>query len=442
MAKKKESSKTRIKIANTSSVALILFISAAFILEMQLAHIEVSYGLAGLAMVIAFMMTISITRNTIQHFKLAFNMPLLLLLFYSFLMVLCKWQSSYYLLMCIAFCLISCLYSNFNRTLTFILVQNVFVGYLIFTGAPVAGQGVSIQSTLISWLVCMFCSFAMLVVTRAATILLTKALEQQNSFNDLLNSTENFVAMINNRNEITYASKTLAKLANTDDPELVQGRPFIDLFPGRNLKVYAGKLLKEKNNYAEDWEFSLNGMKRYFKASSHSLSGESGTLINMYDMTHLAERDEIAAMKDSMKIGLFFMESNFVIQDHYSRFLEEMLSQTNLFGKLFTDIISDSVTPSELEAIKDYFMMIIERSYDQEILEDINPLNELHYVNAQTGERKVFQCAFATVERGRGEIFILVTVYDITVRVELQQRLAEEEARQIGRASCRERVWS
>jgi two-component system chemotaxis sensor kinase CheA len=430
MAKKKESSNTRRKIANVSSVALILFISAAFILETQLAHKEVSYGFAGLAMIIAFMMTISIIRNSINHFKLAFNVPLLLLLFYSFLMVLCDWQSSYYLLMCMAFCLISCLYSNFNRTLTFILVQNIFIGYLIFIGTPVAGQGVSIQSTLISWVVCMFGSFAMLMVTRAATISLTKALEQQNSFNDLLNSTENFVAMINNRNEITYASKTLSKLANTDDPELVQGRPFIDLFPERNLKVYAGKLLKEKSNYAEDWEFSLNGMKRYFKTASHSLSGESGgTLINMYDMTHLAERDEIAAMKDSMKIGLFFIDSNFIIQDHYSRFLEEMLSQTNLFGKLFTDIISDSVTPSELEAIKDYFIMIIERTYDQEILEDINPLNELHYVNAETSERKVFQCAFTTVERGRGEIFILVTVYDITVRVELQQRLAEEESR-------------
>jgi len=430
MAAKRESNKTRKKIANISSIAIILFISAAFILEMQLAHIQVSYGLAGLAMVITFMMTVSIIRNSINHYKMAFNIPLLLLLFYSFLMLLCDWQSPYYLLMCMAFCLISCLYSNFNRTLAFILVQNIFIGYLIFMGTPVAGRGVPIQTALISWVVCMFSSFVMLVVTRAATISLAKALEQQHSFNDLLNSTESYVAMINERNEITYASKTLSKLANTDEPEMVQGRPFIDLFPGKSLKVYAGKLLKEKRNYAEDWEVSLNGQKRYFKAASHSLSGESGgTLISMYDMTHLAERDEIAAMKDSMKIGLFFIDSNFVIQDHYSRFLEEMLSQTDLFGKLFTDVISASVTPSELEAIKDYFVMIIERTYDQEILDDINPLNELHYVNAETGERKVFQCAFTTVERGHGEVFILVTVYDITVRVELQQRLAEEESR-------------
>jgi two-component system chemotaxis sensor kinase CheA len=73
--------------------------------------------------------------------------------------------------------------------------------------------------------------------------------------------------------------------------------------------------------------------------------------------------------------------------------------------------------------------MILERTYDQEMLEEINPLSELRYVNKTTGDRKVFQFAFATVERGRGEVFILVTVYDITTRVELQERLAEEEAR-------------
>jgi len=63
------------------------------------------------------------------------------------------------------------------------------------------------------------------------------------------------------------------------------------------------------------------------------------------------------------------------------------------------------------------------------MLDDINPLNELHYINVRTGDRKVFQCAFTTVERGHGELFLLVTVYDITARVELQQRLAEEESR-------------
>jgi two-component system chemotaxis sensor kinase CheA len=53
----------------------------------------------------------------------------------------------------------------------------------------------------------------------------------------------------------------------------------------------------------------------------------------------------------------------------------------------------------------------------------------LNYVNIRTGTRKIFHCGFASVERAHGEIFVLVTIYDITAKVELQQRLLEEENR-------------
>jgi len=425
--KKAEHNKLK-NVANFSSVAMIIFLSAAYIIETQISEIYVNYSVAGLVMVLALMIVLAIIKNSINHYKMAFNVPFVLLLFYTALMMLSKWYDSHYMIICLFLCAISCIYSHFNRTLVFIIVQNLFTGYLIFRGYPVNGH-VPLFTVLVIWLICLFSSVIMLLLTRSATIVLNKALEHQNSFMDLLASTENVVAMIDERNEIVYASKTLSTLANTDDPMLVQGRPLIDLFPGRSLKNHAGKLLKQKDEYAEDWEFSLNGQKRYFKAASHNLPGGGGTLISLYDMTHLAERDEIAVMKDSMKIGLFFMDKNFIIQDHYSRYLEELLSDTKLFGKNLIDIIGDSVTPSESEAIKDYFNMILERTYDQEMLEDINPLNELHYFNKATEIKKVFQFAFATVERGHGDVFILVTIYDITTRVELQQRLAEEEAR-------------
>jgi len=146
-------------------------------------------------------------------------------------------------------------------------------------------------------------------------------------------------------------------------------------------------------------------------------------------MTHLAERDEIAAMKDNMQIGLFFMDNKFIIQNHYSKYLEEMLNEYDLFGKNFTDIISDSVNTNEMSSIKDYLKMVIEQAFDQEMLDDINPLTELNYVNKRTGTRRVFQCAFDLVEYGKNEALILVTIYDITAKAELEKRLLEEEAR-------------
>jgi len=428
MAKKKNENKKALRFANFSSVAMVVLLSAAFIFESLLSNLNVNYGFAGFLILLALIVVISIIRNSINSYKLAFNVPFVIMLFYTFLMSLRGWNSSYYLLVCTLLCAISCIYFSFNRTVAFIIAQHLIIAYLFLRGTPVAGQGTSILVFLINWAICLFSGLIMLAITRMATVVLNRALENQNSFSDLLATTENFVAMINRRNEIVYASKTLSTMSNVDDPELVQGRPLIDLFPGKSLKLYAGKLLKEKDEYAEDWEFFLNGQKRYFKAISHSLAG-GGNLISLYDMTHLAERDEIAAMKDSMKIGLFFMDKNYIIQDHYARYLEEMLSEQNLFGKAFTDIIADSVSKKELEAIQDYFNMILERTYDQEMLDDINPLSEMRYVNRNSDTIKVFQFAFTTVERGHGEVFILVTVYDITVRVELQQKLAEEEGR-------------
>jgi len=431
MARKRtEESKLR-SVANFTSLLLVVFLSAAFIFETQLSNIDVNYSIAGLVMILTLVIVLLIQKNSIHKYKMAFNVPFMLFIFYTLLMMLCKWNSSHYLFICLAFCAVSCIYSRFLRTLAYIIITNIIIAVLFFVSKfPIGGQGVALIPFLINWAVCLFSSIIMLLLTKAATVALNKALEHQNSFNDLLATTESYVAMINERNEIVYASKSLSELGNTEDPSLVIGRPIIDIFPGRSLKVQAGKMLKEKDDYAGDWEFSLNGQKRYFKASSHGLPGGSGgTLISLYDMTHLAERDEIAAMKDSMKIGLFFMDKNYIIQDHYSRYLEEMLSDTRLFGKVFTDMIADSVSANELGAIKDYFGMVLERTYDLDMLEDINPLNELHYLNKLTGEKKVFQCAFSTVERDRGEVFILVTVYDITLRVELQQKLAEEEAR-------------
>jgi two-component system, chemotaxis family, sensor kinase CheA len=142
-----------------------------------------------------------------------------------------------------------------------------------------------------------------------------------------------------------------------------------------------------------------------------------------------AERDEITVMKDSLKIGLFFMDRNYVIQDHYSRYLEEMLSEKNLAGKCLADMLSASFNTKELNNIRDYFTMIFEHTFEQSILDDINPLGEFQYINVKTGKRKVFHCEFTTIEQSRGDFFILVTVYDITAKTELQQRLAEEESR-------------
>ena len=314
--------------------------------------------------------------------------------------------------------------ANFLSILIFVLLSAILVFIILTIGI----ENIFLNILTLVLFVSIFISIAISLFTKAAETTLESALEYRTVFRDMLDSIEYYFAIINEHNEVVYASKTLSTLGNTEDPEMVRGRPLLDLFPGRTLKLYTGKMLEEKDNYAGDWEFSLDGQKRYFKAASRSLTGQTDRfLISLYDMTYLAERDEIAAMKDAMKIGLFFMDKNYVIQDHYSSYLEELLTEENLSGKLFTDIIADSVSASDLDVVKDYFKMVMDQAYDQDMLDEINPLNEFNYVNNHTGAEKVLQCAFSTMVRGP-DIFLLVTIYDITARVKLQQRLDQEKS--------------
>lgn len=142
-----------------------------------------------------------------------------------------------------------------------------------------------------------------------------------------------------------------------------------------------------------------------------------------------AERDEIATMKDNLKTGLFLMDRDFLIQPLYSMALETVLSETDLQGKNFLDLLSSSLQQKEHETLIDYFTMVFNRSFDAQMLEDINPLHQLTYFSVSSGDEKKLRCSFAPIDREDGNVYILGTVEDVTLEVALQKQLSEEEGK-------------
>jgi two-component system chemotaxis sensor kinase CheA len=139
-----------------------------------------------------------------------------------------------------------------------------------------------------------------------------------------------------------------------------------------------------------------------------------------------AATEEIAVMKDSMGVGVFLMDADFIIQPQYSKPLETILGEKDLFNRKFTELLSSSLTSKEMEGLIDYFTMIINRSFDTSMLEDINPVSEVLYVSNNTREEKNLRLAFALVDRGDGGLFILGTAEDITSKTLLKKQLSEE----------------
>jgi hypothetical protein len=144
------------------------------------------------------------------------------------------------------------------------------------------------------------------------------------------------------------------------------------------------------------------------------------------------ERDTITAMKDALNVGLFFMDKDFVIQDHYSKALEEILSIRDLGGRKFTGLLTSHVKEERLKNLMEYFVLLFNRSrlashnLSAKMLENLNPLQEMSYIDPETGGEKILHCTFVPVDRGNGKLFILGNLQDITGEKKLQKQLAEE----------------
>jgi hypothetical protein len=143
------------------------------------------------------------------------------------------------------------------------------------------------------------------------------------------------------------------------------------------------------------------------------------------------ERDTIAAMKDALKVGLFFMDKDFIIQSQYSKALESILAVKDLEGKKFTGLLTTQIKEQKLKNLMEYLVLLFNRSrmperMSQDMLEKLNPIQEITYVSPETGEEKTLNCKFVPVDRGGGRLFILGNLQDITPEKQLQRQLTEE----------------
>ncbi|GMO49905.1 MAG: hypothetical protein Ta2G_07120 [Termitinemataceae bacterium] len=146
------------------------------------------------------------------------------------------------------------------------------------------------------------------------------------------------------------------------------------------------------------------------------------------------ERDKLAAVKEHLKIGVFIMDENNIIEDYYFRELENIVAQDKLSGKNFIDIISPSLSENNLSALKDFFDMIRCGDYDEDLLEDINPIDEFVF-KAHNGQEKTLRCVFTLLESTTNsedesilkKAHILSGIEDVSNEVKLKKHIAEAE---------------
>jgi chemotaxis protein histidine kinase CheA len=127
-------------------------------------------------------------------------------------------------------------------------------------------------------------------------------------------------------------------------------------------------------------------------------------------------------MKDNLKVGVFLMDKDYIIQPAYSIALETIFDTSEIEGKKFSEFIGFLHEKERNAAIK-YFKMVLNRSFKTKMLEEINPISEFVYYKG--GVEKTLRSTFTAVDRG-GAYMIMGVLEDISAQVNLQKELDAE----------------
>lgn len=135
-----------------------------------------------------------------------------------------------------------------------------------------------------------------------------------------------------------------------------------------------------------------------------------------------AETDNILA---SVKEGLFLLNNELKIGSQYSKELLNILRVNKLANRNFLNILKNKISKDNINDTKHYLELLFDNKHDEEMLEDLNPLNEIEVI--VDNQKKFLTFSFRRIkQRGDNITELMVTVVDVTNEINLQHSLEEQ----------------
>ncbi len=130
--------------------------------------------------------------------------------------------------------------------------------------------------------------------------------------------------------------------------------------------------------------------------------------------------------------GLFLLTPDMKLGTQISRSVVGMFGRNALAGDDFVALLSPLVSAKTLDDARGYMELLFTPHVKEDLVQSINPLTEVELsLTDALGHRKprFLSMQFSRVLEGREVKHLLVTVQDVTPRVELEKRLAGEQRR-------------
>lgn len=130
----------------------------------------------------------------------------------------------------------------------------------------------------------------------------------------------------------------------------------------------------------------------------------------------------------SVSDGLFLLDRQYAIGEQFSDVLKTIFNRTHFAGENFFELMSGLVTDKTINTTRDYLDLLFGERVNERLVQDLNPLDVVEF-NFDEGNGQ-FRSKFLGFRFKRvfvdGKLsHLLVTVSDITKRIQIEQELRE-----------------
>jgi signal transduction histidine kinase/CheY-like chemotaxis protein len=217
---------------------------------------------------------------------------------------------------------------------------------------------------LVAWVLEIAGSVFIYLVTGFASDKRNSAHRAETSFNILLVTTPNLIALLDSSDRITYIGRAFAEMAGLKNAEFAVGRPFLDLFNDVSMKDIFIDILNQDPSHESTRQIMLNGELHYFRVITTALKSDAeGRLVELIDITpevrakfeaEAASRSKssfLATMSHEIRTPLnaIIGFSEILLQEKLPKEIHKNLEKIHNSGSVLLGIISGILDISKIE---------------------------------------------------------------------------------------------
>ncbi|MDR2448014.1 MAG: response regulator [Treponema sp.] len=331
----------------TITVYFFCLVQAFEYLKSGAAYME-KFTLLFFAVMVFLFLVLIYALSSLWFYSLATS--LFLFCFYV-LIVLTTNGADYFFIVCICIIWIGYTCHEVGATLWYIVISNVIIGALIFSGAPIMEETFSI--ILISWGVSLVVSCFLLYMTDRVSRNKQAAENSHYYSQTILERAPNCFALIDELHRVLYISKPMAQTFHIACPQLMKGRPITDTLNNVELRSMLIVVMRENKSYEDTWEINVNQQKRYYLVLyQQSSKNMQGNFLCLNDVTGIMMA-KLEAEQNAKTKSVFLANTSHEIRTPMNAILGmvELILRKNITPDVYEDAIAIKQSSENLLAI-------------------------------------------------------------------------------------------